>query len=258
MVYHSNDWDQYLDNDYILSGGNVATQTLRNRLRSIENIQDVRRLDFLFAAAVDPATGPGGEGFTATSTSPFTLLMVQMTPDVARAVNGMDITTVQWEGKGGMELFFKCLSGDTMFKTPDGDKKLRDVAGKNVQVLNRHDKWENAKAFAAGKQRLWKVSFEHMDPVYATAEHEWVMRDGKRVTTLNLKSVPFTGSDQDAKVVSIEDTGRDEEVFCCEVPESHSFTLANGLTTGNCMAIQVPQLRADFYGNCGIAHGTTA
>ncbi len=109
MLYHSNDWDQYMDNDYILTGGNVATQTLRERLKSIEGIMDVRRLDFLFASKPNPAKGPGGEGFTATATSPFTLLMVQMTPDVARAVNGMDITTVQWETKGGMQLNFKVM-----------------------------------------------------------------------------------------------------------------------------------------------------
>lgn len=89
MLYHSNDWDQYMDNDYILTGGNVATQTLRQRLRAIEGISDVRRLDFL--------------------TNAFTLILVQMTSDVARAVNGMDITTVQWESQGGMRLNFKVL-----------------------------------------------------------------------------------------------------------------------------------------------------
>lgn len=93
MLYHSNDWDQYMDNDYILTGGNVATQTLRNRLRQIETIQDVRRLDFLKS-----------------TTNPFTLLLIQMTSDVARAVNGMDITTVQWESKGGMKISFKVMA----------------------------------------------------------------------------------------------------------------------------------------------------
>lgn len=90
MLYHSRDWDAYLDNDYILTGGNVATQTLRERLRAIEGIQDVRRLDFL--------------------TDTFTLLMVQMTSDVARAVVGMDLTTVQWESSGGMRLNFKVMA----------------------------------------------------------------------------------------------------------------------------------------------------
>jgi Family of unknown function (DUF6260) len=131
MLYTSNDWDQYLDNDYILTGGNVATQTLRNRIRSIggaadgkgDGIQDVRRLDFLFGTA--PQTnpyytsstvgttgiavykGPGGD--VDASLKPFTLILVQMTEEVARWVNGMDITTLQWESMGGMRVNFKIM-----------------------------------------------------------------------------------------------------------------------------------------------------
>ena len=33
-----------------------------------------------------------------------------MTPDVCRAVNGMDITTVQWESSGGMRINFKVMA----------------------------------------------------------------------------------------------------------------------------------------------------
>ena len=40
----------------------------------------------------------------------FTMLFVQMTPDVARAVNGMDITTVQWEDHGGFRQNFKVMA----------------------------------------------------------------------------------------------------------------------------------------------------
>jgi hypothetical protein len=109
MVYHSNDWDQYMDNDYILTGGNVATQTLRERIKAIDGIMDCKRLDMLFSATPSALLGPGGENFTATATSPFTLLIVQMTSDVARAVNGLDITTVQWESIGGMKLNFKVM-----------------------------------------------------------------------------------------------------------------------------------------------------
>lgn len=106
-LYHSNDWDQYMDNDYTLTGGNVTTQTLRERLKSIEGIEVVKRLDFLFGSTVDPATGPGGD--IDVTPTPFRLLMVQRTPDVARAVSGMDITTVQWESQGGMRLNFKVM-----------------------------------------------------------------------------------------------------------------------------------------------------
>lgn len=114
MIYTSNDWDQYLDNDYILTGGNVATQTLRNRLRSIEGVADVRRLDFLFSSIPDPDDsaagfkGPGGADVGSAYT--FTMIFVQMTPDVAQAVNGLDLTTLQWEAVGGMRLNFKVMA----------------------------------------------------------------------------------------------------------------------------------------------------
>lgn len=126
MIYHSNDWDQYMDQDYIITGGaTVATQTLRQRILAIgkENggddfqaqISGVKRLDFLFGTVPDTNTasatyrGPGAEGIAAAG-NPFTLLMVQMTPDVVRAVNGMDITTLQWESIGGMRVNFKVMA----------------------------------------------------------------------------------------------------------------------------------------------------
>ena len=95
MLYHSTDWDTYFDGDYYVAkttGAVAPTQTLRERLQKIDGIQDVRRLDFL-----------------PSSTNPWTLIMVQMTADVAQAINGMDITTVQWESVGGMRLNFKVM-----------------------------------------------------------------------------------------------------------------------------------------------------
>lgn len=89
MVYNSTDWDKYLDNDYARLGGNHTGMTLRDRLRSIEDIMDVRRLDFL--------------------TNTFTLLFVQMQKKTARAVIGLPLTNVQWPSSGGFRLNFKAL-----------------------------------------------------------------------------------------------------------------------------------------------------
>jgi len=91
MVYHTPSYDAYLDMDYILTGGNVATQTLRQRIEAIDGVQGMRRLDFW--------TG-----------SSFQMIMVQMQPETARAINGMDFTTVQWESQGGMRLNFKVMA----------------------------------------------------------------------------------------------------------------------------------------------------
>jgi hypothetical protein len=89
MLYHSTSWDYWLDNDYVVTAGNNPNTTLRNRIRQIPVIQDVRRLDFL--------------------TSGYQLVLVQMTADVARAVVGMPITTVQWETMGGLKMNFKVM-----------------------------------------------------------------------------------------------------------------------------------------------------
>ena len=88
MLYASTPWDAYLDDDYSASKGD---NTLRERLRAIEGIQDVRTLDYL-------------------STSGYVMILVQMTSDVVREIVGMDITTVQWETKGGMQLNFKVMA----------------------------------------------------------------------------------------------------------------------------------------------------
>lgn len=86
MLYFSPAWDTYLDDDYSAAKGD---NTLRERLAKIDNIQGVRTLDYL---------------------SDTTCLLVQMTPSVVRAIIGMEITTVQWEEQGGLELLYKVMA----------------------------------------------------------------------------------------------------------------------------------------------------
>lgn len=87
MCYHSPSWNPYLDQDYSDEKGD---NTVRERIGKIDQISNLpRRLDYL--------TG-------------YTILLVQMTPDVARAVNGMEMTTVQWETMGGFRINFKVLA----------------------------------------------------------------------------------------------------------------------------------------------------
>lgn len=86
VLYVSTSWDQYLDDDYSSAKGD---NTLRERLKKIDGIQDVRSLDYL--------TG-------------YQMILVQQTTDTIREVVGMDITTVQWESHGGLQLNFKVMA----------------------------------------------------------------------------------------------------------------------------------------------------
>lgn len=90
MIYNSTAWDVYMDDDYSTAKGD---NTLRDRLNAIDGINGVRTLDYLDTAGTS-----------------YILMMVQMTTNVVREVVGMDITTVQWESKGGMQLNFKVMA----------------------------------------------------------------------------------------------------------------------------------------------------
>jgi hypothetical protein len=99
MLYHTRNWDQFLDNDYITgtaaSGLAAPNTTLRQRITAIEGITAVRRLDLWQ---------------TTTETTEFELMLVQMTPDVARAIIGMQPKVVQWDTVGGLRKNFKVMA----------------------------------------------------------------------------------------------------------------------------------------------------
>lgn len=90
-VYYSTGYDAFLDDDYFRSGATTGamSRTLRERIGEIDNIQTMKRLDFL--------------------TSGYQLIMVQMTPDVIQFINGMDWVTMQWPTKGGLMHNFKIM-----------------------------------------------------------------------------------------------------------------------------------------------------
>ena len=102
VLYYSTDWDEVLQRDYYVSietangtGMAAPTQTMRQRLMQIDGITSIKLLD----------------NFTSTSE----LLLVQMTSETVRAVNGMDFTTVQWQKDGGAATVLRVLG----IKVPD-------------------------------------------------------------------------------------------------------------------------------------------
>lgn len=89
VCYYSPDWFEYFNRPFSTAGGNHQGKTLQQMLKEVPGVSDLRELDYL--------------------TDDWTLIFIQMTSDVVRAVNGMDITTVQWPSAGGMRQHFKTM-----------------------------------------------------------------------------------------------------------------------------------------------------
>lgn len=111
MIYVTNDWMYYLNGDYyaLATSGMVApNQTLKQRIKAIDDVMDIRQIDMFFGTA--PTNGGPGNDYDATL-KPFSMVFVDLNnPAVARAVNGMGITTVQWPTKGGLQENFKVMA----------------------------------------------------------------------------------------------------------------------------------------------------
>jgi uncharacterized linocin/CFP29 family protein len=90
MLYASPNLDPYLDDDYSAAKGDL---TLRQRLAQIDGIEGVTTLDYLQFIA----------------STPYVLLLVEMSPWTMREVIGMDITNVSWESIDGFTLHFKTM-----------------------------------------------------------------------------------------------------------------------------------------------------
>jgi len=86
-LYYSTDWSQYMERVYSVSGGNNVGETLRSMILKTEGITSCERLDYL--------------------TSTFTLILVSTGEPSASAINGQDITTLQWDAKGGMQINYR-------------------------------------------------------------------------------------------------------------------------------------------------------
>jgi hypothetical protein len=85
VLYIPSNWELALDDDYKAE----SDATVRERLLKISGIADVKVADKL--------------------TADYPVL-VQMTSDVVRMVNGLAVTTVQWDTEGGMQVNFKVMA----------------------------------------------------------------------------------------------------------------------------------------------------
>lgn len=92
VILHSTEFTQYMNRVYSISGGNTPGETLRSMLLKHPDIKAVERLDRL-------------TGLTGGNT--FTIIIQALDKKYIRFINGMDLTTWQWDTRGGHQKNFK-------------------------------------------------------------------------------------------------------------------------------------------------------
>lgn len=151
-----------------------------------------------------------------------------------------------------------CFSGDTKILTKNGVRRLDELVGQQIQVLNKNRGWENAVVKNFGIQPLRLLVLERAGvtkEIYATGNHRWfVVRENKSIVEYETDQlqegmcIPFNTTEEiqdiDWIVQSVTHTDRVEDVYCA-VTESGSFTLDNNVLTHNCWANDFTRLATD-------------
>jgi ribonucleotide reductase alpha subunit len=159
-----------------------------------------------------------------------------------------------------------CLVGETLVLTRHGSRPIKSLVGKSVEIWDGQQ-WQVIDNFRVTgfDQPVFELTLNNGESVKATSEHTFILADGSRKKLKDLKvgevlaSVKFTsrvlagfgdseadvtitgtGNEPEHQISSIEFSHVADRVYCCTVPETHAFTLANGLLSGNCGEIFLP------------------
>lgn len=163
---------------------------------------------------------------------------------------------------------FHCFGEETEVITKKGVFPISEIKNKPVEIINGNGEWESVIFKSYGVQKLLKVtlvSHEKQKTIFATPEHEWIVRDKKyKIKTRDLKANDilakaivnkniYSNEILEWKVATIEETDREEEVYCC-VTSTHSFVLKDFILTGNCFGCSKNFGIIDLYMEQGLTY----
>lgn len=129
--------------------------------------------------------------------------------------------------------------------------QIRDIAvraGLPIISLRIEREGSAYSKFATENSKLWKLTFVKR---FFQQDPRMVLKNSHKT---NMANSPNMGNRRTTtKCVSVEFHGRNERVYCCEQPTTHTFTIASGLLTGNCFVSpradhdidSLPQIVAD-------------
>jgi anaerobic ribonucleoside-triphosphate reductase len=148
-----------------------------------------------------------------------------------------------------------CVARDTEIITSDGIKRFYNFKdGDKIDVLASDGFFREATVKFYGKKQMQDVVLSRCGSskkVRCTPDHRWILQDGTVTTSLQVgdKLIPLAKTEdcEDAlwKVESIKKCRGEFEAWCVEEPETHSFTLAGGIVTGNCLSTPMDELLAN-------------
>lgn len=85
-----------------------------------------------------------------------------------------------------------CFSGETKIMTKRGVKRLDELVGQKVKVLNLYHGWEDADVRCFGKQPLVKLTLAHEGAhkeILVTKNHRWFVKEGRGKTILETQQL---------------------------------------------------------------------
>jgi ribonucleotide reductase alpha subunit len=150
-----------------------------------------------------------------------------------------------------------CVSPDTMLLTKDGEIRIGDHEGREVEVWNGKQ-WSKTTIAKTGiDQKLIKINFIKREfddndteevswkSLLVTEYHKFYMRDGKEVRASELKpgDILLRFTNEKGRVFRIEVLDIEKETiisdtYCVNEPIEHKAVF-NGILTGNCSEIQL-------------------
>ena len=157
--------------------------------------------------------------------------------------------------------YSNCFSGETKIVTNEGVKELKDLVDKEIKVLALGI-WRDATVKSIGIQKLkcltlLKENDNTTKSFFVTEDHLWLVntkspiRDKKKTCELSIGDIIPSETFGDIwKVKSIEDTDREEEVFCAVVPIVNCFALEGNILTHNCYVLGTDDSIEDIYATC--------
>lgn len=136
-------------------------------------------------------------------------------------------------------------NGSVMLHTCNYDyaEQLRSIAvtcGIPVVSLRVERAGASYSKFANEDSKLWKLTFVKK---YFQQDKRLVLKNSHKQ---NMANSPASVQKSTIKCVSVESTDRIEEVYCCDQPTTHTFTIGSfGLITGNCFVSPRPTHHVD-------------